>query len=77
MTDMGEMSMVPLMIEAFRKDAPNCRLIFLDLWGDELREGFDVWMQGSLNQRRYLQYVNIAGQQRDSNGWAVTELPFR
>jgi DNA-binding transcriptional LysR family regulator len=41
MTDMGEISMVPRMIEAFRKDAPNCRLIFLDLWGEELREGFE------------------------------------
>lgn len=41
MTDMGEMSMVPRMIETFRKDAPNCRLIFLDLWGEELREGFE------------------------------------
>jgi hypothetical protein len=40
--------------------------------GYELREGFDVWVQGGLNQRRYLQYVNIAGQQRDSDGWSVT-----
>ena len=40
--------------------------------GYELREGFDVWVQGALNQRRYLQYVNIAGQQRDSDGWSVT-----
>jgi len=39
--------------------------------GYELREGFDVWLQGALNQRRYLQYVNIAGQQRDSDGWSV------
>jgi hypothetical protein len=40
--------------------------------GYELRDGFDVWVQGALNQRRYLQYVNIAGQQRDSDGWTVT-----
>ena len=40
--------------------------------GYELREGFDVWVQGALNQRRYLQFVNIAGQQRDSDGWSVT-----
>jgi hypothetical protein len=39
--------------------------------GYELREGFDVWVQGGLNQRRYLQFVNIAGQQRDSDGWSV------
>jgi hypothetical protein len=40
--------------------------------GYELREGFDVWVQGALNQRRYLQFMNIAGQQRDSDGWTVT-----
>ena len=39
--------------------------------GYELREGFDVWLQGGLNQRSYLQYVNVAGQQRDSNGWSA------
>ena len=39
--------------------------------GYELREGFDVWLQGGLNQRSYLQQVNIAGQQRDSSGWSV------
>ena len=39
--------------------------------GYELREGFDVWLQGGLNQRNYLQQVNIAGQQRDSNGWSA------
>ena len=38
--------------------------------GYELREGFDVGVQGALNQRRYLQYVNIAGQQRDFDGWS-------
>jgi len=39
--------------------------------GYELRDGFDVWLQGGLNQRSYLQQVNIAGQQRDSNGWSA------
>ncbi len=39
--------------------------------GYELREGFDVWLEGGLNQRSYLQQVNIAGQQRDSSGWSV------
>jgi hypothetical protein len=40
--------------------------------GYELRDGFDVWVQGALNQRRYLQNMNVAGQQRDSDGWTVT-----
>jgi hypothetical protein len=39
--------------------------------GYELRDGFDVWLQGGLNQRSYLQQVNIAGQQRDSSGWSA------
>ena len=41
MSDMGEMGMAPVMLEAFRHIAPNCRLIFLDLWGEELSEGFE------------------------------------
>ncbi len=41
MSDMGEIAMAPLMLEEFRHMAPNCRLIFLDLWGAELREGFE------------------------------------
>ena len=40
-TDMGEISMAPAMLDAFRHIAPDCRLIFLDLWGEELREGFE------------------------------------
>ena len=40
--------------------------------GYEIYEGFDVWVQGGLNQRRYLNYTNTAGQQRDSTGWSVT-----
>jgi hypothetical protein len=39
--------------------------------GYELYEGFDFWVQGGLNQRSYLQYINIAGQQRDSSGWSI------
>ena len=39
--------------------------------GYELRDGFDVWVQGALNQRRYLQHINIVGQQRDSDGWTA------
>jgi hypothetical protein len=39
--------------------------------GYELYDGFDLWVQGGLNQRSYLQYTNVAGQQRDSNGWSV------
>ncbi len=41
MTDMGEMAMAPVMLEAFGRAAPNCRLIFLDLWGEELSEGLE------------------------------------
>jgi hypothetical protein len=39
--------------------------------GYELYDGFDFWVQGGLNQRSYLQYTNVAGQQRDSSGWSV------
>lgn len=39
--------------------------------GYEISDGFDVWVQGGVNQRRYLQYTNIANQQRDSNGWQI------
>jgi hypothetical protein len=40
--------------------------------GYEIRDGWDLWVQGGVNQRRYLQQINIANQQRDSNGWSVT-----
>jgi hypothetical protein len=40
--------------------------------GYELFDGFDLWAQGGLNQRSYLQYTNIVNQQRDSSGWAVS-----
>ena len=40
--------------------------------GYEVTEGFDVWAQGSVNQRRYTETINIVNQQRDSNGWTVT-----
>ena len=40
--------------------------------GYEIREGWDIWAQGAVNQRRYLQQINAVNQQRDSNGWTVT-----
>jgi hypothetical protein len=40
--------------------------------GYEILEGFDVWAQGAVNQRSYLQYTNAANQQRDSTGWTMT-----
>jgi hypothetical protein len=40
--------------------------------GYEIRDGWDIWAQGGLNQRRYLQQFNTASQQRDSNGWTIT-----
>ena len=40
--------------------------------GYEIRDGWDIWAQGSVNQRRYLQQINVSNQQRDSNGWTVT-----
>lgn len=40
--------------------------------GYELYDGFDLWLQGGLNQRTYLQYLNVANQARDSNGWAAS-----
>jgi hypothetical protein len=40
--------------------------------GYEIRDGWDLWVQGGVNQRRYLQQINVANQQRDSNGWSVT-----
>lgn len=39
--------------------------------GYEILEGVDVWVAPGLNQRIYDQFVNAAGQQRDSNGWNV------
>lgn len=39
--------------------------------GYELYDGFDFWVQGGLNQRTYLQYLNVADQARDSNGWSA------
>jgi hypothetical protein len=40
--------------------------------GYEIRDGWDLWAQGTVNQRRYLQQINTANQQRDSNGWTIT-----
>jgi hypothetical protein len=39
--------------------------------GYEIRDGWDIWAQGGVNQRRYVDQFNTAGQQRDSNGWTV------
>jgi DNA-binding transcriptional LysR family regulator len=41
MSDMGEILIAPAMVGAFRRSAPSCRLKFLDLWGEELEEGFE------------------------------------
>jgi len=40
--------------------------------GYEIRDGFDLWAQGGVNQRRYVQPDSTFTQQRDSNGWSVT-----
>jgi hypothetical protein len=39
--------------------------------GYEIYEGVSVWISPTLNQRLYVDTVNVAGQQRDSNGWTV------
>lgn len=39
--------------------------------GYEISDGIDVWVTPGLNQRIYDQFINVAGQQRDSNGWYV------
>jgi hypothetical protein len=39
--------------------------------GYEVTEGVDLWLQGGFNQRRYIQALNSANQQRDSNGWSA------
>ena len=39
--------------------------------GYEIIEGIDIWVTPGLNQRIYDQFINVAGQQRDSNGWYV------
>ena len=42
MADMGEIRILPTLLNEFRVIAPRCRIIVLDLWGDELREGFET-----------------------------------
>ncbi len=37
--------------------------------GYEILDGVSVWIQPGLNQRVYQQFVNVAGQQRDSRGF--------
>lgn len=39
--------------------------------GYEVFDGLDFWLQGGVNQRRYVSSVNVSGQQRNSNGWQV------
>jgi DNA-binding transcriptional LysR family regulator len=39
MGDLGEIRVLPRLLAVFRKIAPRCRIIVLDLWGEELKEG--------------------------------------
>jgi DNA-binding transcriptional LysR family regulator len=41
MADMGEVRILPKMLSLFRSVAPRCRVVVLDLWGEELKEGFE------------------------------------
>jgi DNA-binding transcriptional LysR family regulator len=41
MPDMGEIRMLPKMLSVFQELAPQCRVIILDLWGEELKVGFE------------------------------------
>lgn len=41
MSEVGEITLAPMMLSAFRELAPKGRLKFLDLWGDELKEGLE------------------------------------
>lgn len=41
MADMGEIRMLPRMLTLFQEIAPQCRVIVLDLWGEELKVGFE------------------------------------
>jgi DNA-binding transcriptional LysR family regulator len=41
MADMGEIRMLPKILALFRSVAPRCRVFVLDLWGEELKEGFE------------------------------------
>ena len=40
--------------------------------GYEVYDGWDLWAQGGVNQRRYIDTFNIASQNRNSDGWSVT-----
>jgi hypothetical protein len=40
--------------------------------GYEIYDGVSVWIAPALNQRIYVDTINAAGQQRDSNGWNVS-----
>ena len=41
MADMGELTILPSLLTKLQQCAPRCRVIILDLWGDELRNGFE------------------------------------
>lgn len=41
MADIGEARVLPLLLNEFAVTAPGCRVIVLDLWGEELREGLE------------------------------------
>jgi DNA-binding transcriptional LysR family regulator len=41
MGDMGEIRILPRLLSMLRKVAPRCRIFVLDLWGEELKEGFE------------------------------------
>ncbi|HTC43533.1 MAG TPA: LysR substrate-binding domain-containing protein [Steroidobacteraceae bacterium] len=41
MGDMGEIRILPRLLSKLRKVAPRCRIFVLDLWGEELKEGFE------------------------------------
>jgi DNA-binding transcriptional LysR family regulator len=41
MGDMGEIRILPRLLSKLRKIAPRCRIFVLDLWGEELKKGFE------------------------------------
>lgn len=41
MADMGEIRILPKMLQVFSHIAPGCRVVVLDLWGEELKQGFE------------------------------------
>lgn len=41
MGDMGEIRILPMMLKVFGEVAPRCRIVVLDLWGQELKYAFE------------------------------------